>query len=62
VAAALAAVPSVGLPKLPAGLPTPGLGMPKLPPLPKIGPPKIGVPKLPGIGIGVPGTPIGIGF
>lgn len=54
VAAALAAVPSVGLPKLPAA---PQIGLPKLPP-----PPKIGVPKLPGIGIGVPGTPIGIGF
>jgi hypothetical protein len=57
VATALAAVPSVGLPKMPAGLPAPRLGVPKLPSLPKIG-----VPKLPGVGIGVPGTPIGIGF
>jgi hypothetical protein len=54
VAAALGAVPSVGLPKLPGA---PGIGLPKLP-----APPKIGPPRLPGIGFGIPGTPIGIGF
>ena len=44
------------LPELPAA---PQIGVPKLPP-----PPKIGVPKLPklGLGVGIPGTPIGIGF
>ena len=62
VAAALAAVPSVGLPKLPAGPARHRGSECRNCRVPKIGPPKIGVPKLPGIGIGVPGTPIGIGF
>jgi hypothetical protein len=54
------AMPQLGLPKLPA---PPEIGLPKLPPPPQIGMPKLPPPpKLPGVGFGIPGTPIGIGF
>jgi len=68
LAAAMSVIPQVGLPQLPkVGLPglpgPPNVGLPNVG-LPKLGPPKIGLPKLPklGLGVGIPGTPIGIGF
>jgi hypothetical protein len=59
-------VPSLGVPSVPtsigiAGTPI-GVGVPQIgpPQLPPIGPPQL--PSLPGVGIAIPGTPIGIGF
>jgi len=56
-------VPSLGVPSLSTSIGIPGtpigtqIGPPQLPP---IGPPQL--PSLPGVGIAIPGTPIGIGF
>jgi hypothetical protein len=66
LAAAAAVVPQIGVPSVPtsigiAGTPI-GVGVPQIgpPQLPQIGPPQL--PSLPGVGIAIPGTPIGIGF
>jgi hypothetical protein len=66
LAAAAAVVPQIGVPSVPtsigiAGTPI-GVGVPQIgpPQLPPIGPPQL--PSLPGVGIAIPGTPIGIGF
>jgi hypothetical protein len=56
-------VPSLGVPSVPTSIGIPGtpIGTQIGPPqLPQIGPPQL--PSLPGVGIAIPGTPIGIGF